>query len=262
MPLLPGKKNMGKNIKTEMAAGKPQKQSIAIAYAMAKKHKKMAMGGDPKDPVEDSRLQSNALECEHCGGPHSNEEHEMDRHDSEGEPMMAEGGQITDNWQSSSSANHQTHDGMVDPQDEYAPEHQGDDVKSNDSAMSESARKLNQHGAHEMGPDGVWMAEGGQITDNEQDSSHEMDMVGRIMKQRQQMYSEGGRIANETDVDSAKKMPAQYDDLVLRDDLESSSDGANNGDMLGNEQEDEDRKDIVSRIMKSRAKKDKLPNPR
>lgn len=31
MPLLPGKQNMGTNIKTEMAAGKPQKQAVAIA---------------------------------------------------------------------------------------------------------------------------------------------------------------------------------------------------------------------------------------
>lgn len=39
MPLLPGKKNMSQNIKTEMAAGKPQKQAVAIAYSEAKKKK-------------------------------------------------------------------------------------------------------------------------------------------------------------------------------------------------------------------------------
>ncbi len=31
---------MGYNIKTEMKAGKPQKQAVAIAYAEAKKKKK------------------------------------------------------------------------------------------------------------------------------------------------------------------------------------------------------------------------------
>ena len=35
MPLKRGKKNIGANIKTEMAAGKPQKQAIAIAESVA-----------------------------------------------------------------------------------------------------------------------------------------------------------------------------------------------------------------------------------
>ena len=37
MPLLPGKKNVGHNIKKEMAAGKPKKQAIAIAMSVAKR---------------------------------------------------------------------------------------------------------------------------------------------------------------------------------------------------------------------------------
>lgn len=40
MPLLKGKKNIGKNIKTEMAHGKPHKQAIAIALSVAKRKKK------------------------------------------------------------------------------------------------------------------------------------------------------------------------------------------------------------------------------
>lgn len=42
MPLVKGssKKAMSKNIKTEMKAGKPQKQAIAIAYSVAGKSKK------------------------------------------------------------------------------------------------------------------------------------------------------------------------------------------------------------------------------
>jgi hypothetical protein len=40
MPLLKGKKNIGKNIKTEMAHGKFKKQSIAIALSVARKNKK------------------------------------------------------------------------------------------------------------------------------------------------------------------------------------------------------------------------------
>lgn len=37
MPLLKGKKNIGKNIKTELAHGKPRKQAIAIALNVAGK---------------------------------------------------------------------------------------------------------------------------------------------------------------------------------------------------------------------------------
>lgn len=35
MPLLKGKKNIGKNIATEEAAGKPRRQAIAIALSVA-----------------------------------------------------------------------------------------------------------------------------------------------------------------------------------------------------------------------------------
>jgi hypothetical protein len=37
MPLKPGKENIGKNIKTEEAAGKPRKQAVAIALSEARR---------------------------------------------------------------------------------------------------------------------------------------------------------------------------------------------------------------------------------
>ena len=40
MPLLKGKANVGTNIKTEEAAGKPRKQAIAIALSVARGGKK------------------------------------------------------------------------------------------------------------------------------------------------------------------------------------------------------------------------------
>jgi len=47
MPLAKGKaaktpKGFSKNVKTEMKAGKPQKQAVAIAYSEARKGKKSA----------------------------------------------------------------------------------------------------------------------------------------------------------------------------------------------------------------------------
>ncbi len=85
-------------------------------------------------------------------------------------------------------------------------------------------------------------------------------MIDHIMKKR--AYSKGGMVANDVGTgQEADKLPNQFDDLVLRDDLESSYTGANSGDELGNAQEDEDRRDIVAMIMKSRKKKDRLPSP-
>lgn len=94
-------------------------------------------------------------------------------------------------------------------------------------------------------------AKGGDVSDQDD------DLVMRIMNKR---YSKGGMVANESD-EYADEMPNEFDELVLGDDLESTYSGANSGDELGDEQEDEDRKDIVSRIMKSRSKKDRMPNP-
>ena len=40
MPLYKGKQNIGRNIKTELAHGKPRRQAIAIALSVAIKKKK------------------------------------------------------------------------------------------------------------------------------------------------------------------------------------------------------------------------------
>ncbi len=37
MPLFPGKENVGRNVKTEIVAGKPRKQAVAIALSVARK---------------------------------------------------------------------------------------------------------------------------------------------------------------------------------------------------------------------------------
>ena len=37
MPLLPGKRNIGRNIETEVGHGKPRKQAIAIALDVARR---------------------------------------------------------------------------------------------------------------------------------------------------------------------------------------------------------------------------------
>lgn len=93
-------------------------------------------------------------------------------------------------------------------------------------------------------------------------------VVDRIMARRGNetnpvMMSEGGKVANGSMTEGlADQKPNEFDDLVLRDDLESENTGETAGDFIGDEQEDADRADIVSRAMRSRAKKDRLPSPR
>lgn len=41
MPLYKGKKNIGKNIETEQAAGKPHKQAVAIALSVAQQSNRL-----------------------------------------------------------------------------------------------------------------------------------------------------------------------------------------------------------------------------
>lgn len=74
------------------------------------------------------------------------------------------------------------------------------------------------------------------------------------------LYSEGGMVANDDEPIVDGEL-AQYDELAKDDDLSFSYDGANSGDELGDLQEDMDRQDIVDEIMKSRAKKDRMPRP-
>jgi hypothetical protein len=83
------------------------------------------------------------------------------------------------------------------------------------------------------------------------------DIVDRIMLKK---FSHGGHVANDVEpmVDGEE---AQYDDLVKDDDLDFHYTGANSGDDLGDEREDYDRKDIVAKIMASRAKKGHMPRP-
>lgn len=162
MPLIHGrsKEAFHQNLKAEMKAGKPMKQSLAIAYAMKKRPKKMALGGEMESGYGDEPR-----------------EHEVDNEEADQEDEMA-----------------------------YA------------------------HG----------------------------DIVDHILRKR---MSEGGRVANDTSP-IADSRPNQFDDLVLRDDLESSyGEDDNSGDALSNKREEEDRQDIISRIMRQRSMRERNPRP-
>jgi hypothetical protein len=255
------KKSFSKNVETEEDAGKPQKQSLAIAYSMAKKAKAKKMFGGGEVTVDNST---------------------SDKEDKDGKRMIA----IPDNHPDSTDS--------ID--DEYA---EGGEVENGDidtgpdlslprkqSSTPEADAATEEDNKPHMTKQ---YAEGGKIMDKkeramkafkgetgdaafnkeeqanipqpaEQDPSE--GIVDRIMKK----MSQGGKVANADHGPNDSRLagfdPNEFDDLVLRDDLESSYTGANSGDEIGNTQEDDDRDDIVSRIMKSLNKKDKLPSPR
>jgi hypothetical protein len=86
--------------------------------------------------------------------------------------------------------------------------------------------------------------------------SHEMDMVDYIMAKR---MSRGGEVANDTPPIADGK-EADYDYLAKHDDMEFNYTGKNSGDEIGNEQEDDDRHDMVDRIMLKRMR-ERNPRP-
>lgn len=98
MPLKTGtsQKTFGYNVRTEMDAGRPQKQSLAIAYSKkreAEKRKKMWRGGavEPREYWENDTAE---------GGNYQDEQ-DSDHLNSEGEDFelrgFADGGEVAEN---------------------------------------------------------------------------------------------------------------------------------------------------------------------
>lgn len=94
------------------------------------------------------------------------------------------------------------------------------------------------------GGGGMGKAHGGEVGDADMQDA---DMIARIVSKRRE-YSQGGMVANDTPP-IADSMPNEFDDLVLRDDLEDTSDAGNE---IGGPAEDTD---VVSKIMSSRKKR-------
>ncbi len=85
-------------------------------------------------------------------------------------------------------------------------------------------------------------AEGGMVGDDD-------DMVGRIMRSRK----------GEPEADFEMNDFDAMDETAPGNEADYT--GADSGDEVGDAQEDEDQRDIVSRIMRSRSKKDRMPRP-
>lgn len=307
MPLMKGKseKAFKHNLETEMEHGKPQKQALAIAYAV-KRRKKMAMGGyaeggetghekgvhksinPTKTGEEGAGTSAAGQEVKYFSKhyPKSSRESAMQLHKKVlGEIMsmpkpdlMAEGGETEEMHHSpyggsanmskgaSRFRNEGKQEGINRSRSVYTPGESGmgysvraskyggvssrtGEDRTGDyteaKKMAYQTLKEQRNVAHRN--DREYLAEGGEID----------PIIHKIMMGRAKGYSEGGQVANETPPD-AEFEPNEFDDLVLRDDTEPHYDLE---DGPGDSQEDEDRHDIVRRIMKSRAKKDRMPSP-
>jgi hypothetical protein len=258
VPLSKGssQKSFVKNIKTELAAGKPMKQSLAIAYAMKRKRKKMAAGGEATQDSTDS--------------PETLEARQSVSDSFKGALGHAKGGMIEDNYQPSGKGH--TNPDYYEPaghmRGEMESGHLGlpdEHERPNEMAMREAGKKLNQH----------------PVDMHAETSMEEQDLVDRIMELRSKTfenearladggyvegdemyphpkdkmfdvtnkYSEGGKVANSDEIEAGFD-PNEFDVLHLEDDLKSTyGDDDNAGDSLGNKGEDARRSDLVDRIM-------------
>lgn len=225
MPLIhsKSKKAFEHNLKEEIHAGKPMSQSLAIAYNM-KRRKKMADGGDVKPKPSPT---ANPFDIVNTQTPESNEK----------------------SARNLATRKKYAQGGNVDHPSSQPPILFPDEDPSEETEYATQDEKLNQHVVAAM-------------------DSGEDDIVDRIMAQRSKdfsgearLMSEGGKVANQDEI-LAGFSPNEFDDLHLRDDLESTyGEDDNSGDALGNAQEDHDREDIVARIMKQRKMKQHNPRP-
>jgi len=267
MPLMHGKseKAFKHNVRTEMHEGKPQNQSLAIAYALKRRAKKMAEGGEVGDekhrrdnetsvnkPLSTSKPGTSMAghhvrAMKHGKDKEYNREVAISEHKNtlkklrgqESPELYAEGGVVPDESPDVSGTGLKF-DGdtpKIDSDDEFKT-----------AVQPTSIAGMNAHGGEICEA-----CEGGHCTEHIGGDS----AVDRIMAKR---YSQGGRVANDTPplADSEEN---DFDDLALRDDLESSYTGKNSGDELGNAHTHEQDEDTISRIMRSRAKKDRMPRP-
>lgn len=124
----------------------------------------------------------------------------------------------------------------------------GGEVKKESKVLT--PQQVNGASLKDIEPHMSKYAEGGEV--------HEEDMIARLMHKH--MMSKGGMIAND-DEPIADEEPAQYDDLALDDHLSEHYTEENSGDEVGDEDQDARDADLISKIMKSRAKKDRLPRP-
>jgi len=267
------------------------KMSLPLAYAMKKKSAHMCHGGDCAHPSHkmaeggDASPAIGKLMETGTQDPYSNEELDKEMSPSSASKYLKPGSELVgqvDSYAGGGSVKSRharalrafygkrmAEGGMMTTdgyQSKSKPEIDGD-------LMPEAHLKqeLAEHVAHEPTHDSMVEHDVMNQMGDEDEGAGDMDsinpMVMRIIMGLAKGYSEGGQVANEESGEStdeptmAKASGNEVDDLALRDDLEFKSTGANAGDENDDAQENHDREDMVSRIIRSRSKKDRMSVP-
>lgn len=205
MPLIQGKskKAVSENIKSEMAAGKPQKQSIAIALSVQRKNKrkKMAYGGKAESTNE-PQMSYHKKHEDDMGPP---EKEFMSDH----EQMLSDGGKVLEK-QGYGGKNEDDMEPPVPqrkPDDKRFPE---DEYMSTDkwSKGSAPARKPDD----KRPPMDEYMADhfadGGMIDD--EDRHHDSVAMAIMARRKAKKMADGGMV----DLDeNAREEPNNLDDM-------------------------------------------------
>lgn len=245
MPLMPGKKNIGRNIKTEMGAGKPQKQSIAIALSVARKKPKKMSNGGAVDEIEanaDNASTENDMRMKRAErGEPSNRLAQM----ASGRPSIDDSADEDEDLMMRRSRGQSANE----------PAHMAQGRAVIDDAEDEEERRMMQESRGEDSPEPIRAASGRPSADNAEDDE-DMSMIDHIMARRHaKMMARGGMVddsqvdleansredKNREDDDSYDALlKEQYDDSQIS---EQPMDSNEHGDEIP-----EDEHDMISQI--------------
>ena len=276
MPLMHGKseKAFKENVRTEMHHGRPQKQALAIAYAVKRKAQKKAHGGYMSHHERDEAERFRELEPEakkagySTSGVHFGQEavnraiEHVEGRIKKGGLKMAEGGMCAAHG---AYACKECYADGGDVKGVHKSEWEGDDKHwAGRSEAGEHVRDASGLEAHE--PE---FHE--RLMHKAKSKHHEVlgemrsmkkphlyahgDLIEKVMKKHG--YSHGGRVANEEHW-TADFEPNEFNVLPHEDDLEFSYTGESAGDYDADHHEQEEDHDLISRIMRKR----KQHNPR
>lgn len=236
MPLIQGKskKSFQKNMETEMHAGKPKDQSLAIAYSVQRKNKKkkMAHGGEVdlrKESMSGIDDAMDSREMEMAPAAKMKKKSELDLREEKMAGIDSEYDSRDEDMLDSKPMRHE----MEDTANE-------DDMTDIDEAKTDR--------------DLMMLAKGGMI-DMDEEEEHPKSIAEAILrKKKKAMYADGGEVDIE---ENMSEEPNHEDDMsykLLRkrpfmgDDLQRMKGQPMDSNETGRDLEDEDKYDMIDRI--------------
>lgn len=219
---------MSKNIKTEMNAGKPQKQAIAIAYSVQRhgKKKKMALGGaveeNPKTSIDTHEDESQRKDMKDAWGTGDNITNKAVSKDEGADERSKEknswgsGDAVSNKAYSDKEAEHErdeAEDDAKSPRDRYyalggaveenpktsIPTHEGQDEREH-MEHPEFTSEGYAKGGHVKGPMNPKLAESQKSPEESDSEEHYSSIADAILakKKKAKQYAEGGSVEDES----------------------------------------------------------------